>query len=87
MTRLIKILTIIGLSAILAGCTTYRHAVLPGQEPQPMDDGKAHVVGPRADVRITLDSGESVKGVAPNYFVPTSNNKSCDTSPSISISP
>ena len=25
--------------------------------------------------------------VAPNYFVPTSNKKSCDTSPSISISP
>ena len=47
---------------ILAGCTTYRHAVLPGQEPHPTDDGKAHVVGPRADVRITLDSGESVKG-------------------------
>jgi len=25
--------------------------------------------------------------VAPTYFVPTSNKKSCDTSPSISINP
>ena len=36
-----------------------------------------------------VSRGEQLIGiyVAPNYYVLTSNNKSCDTSPSISINP